>query len=356
MDRHMTSVIEGRRMTNKSLADQLQINDREIAYRKFLLDLTEEDVECLRGCYDHVARSVDDLVERFYDGQLKIPEISLLIGDAETLQRLRISVRRYILELFEGYYDSEYVNKRLRIGKVHERIGVSPKLYVSAITKLEKVILSILDRDPAMAGDPTTAERRRTALRKLMMFDVQLVFDTYISSLVAEVESARGQLEDYAASLEAIIEKRTRQLKELSTRDPLTGLLNQRGFREHLRREISVAERSREPVALAYLDLNGFKALNDSLGHQAGDQALNRVGQLLSASVREVDIPCRYGGDEFCVIMPRTDGHEVRIICERIVESFEQADDLHLFFSMGVGVAYPGSAETWKAWSAGPIS
>jgi len=335
--------------TDKTLADQLQITDREISYRKTLLGFTGEDVERLLDCRDIAVRDVDQIVDTFYANQLETTEISLLIGDAETLQRLRMSMRRYILELFEGYYDAEYVNKRLRIGKVHNRIGVSPKLYISAITLLEGILIAHLDNVAGDDGDRSLTEGRRSALHKLLMFDVQLVFDTYISSLVAEVETAKSELELYAESLEATVKERTQQLEELSTRDVLTDLLNKRAFQDNLRRELSVSERTREPVALAYFDLNGFKNLNDEQGHQEGDRLLELVGRVLKGSVREIDIPCRYGGDEFCIIMPRTGVAESRTAARRLVEAFKAEDTKGVSFSMGTAVSSPDNPQDMDA-------
>jgi hypothetical protein len=80
---------------------------------------------------------IDALVDKFYTLQTGITEIALLIGDADTLTRLRAAQRRYILDLFSGLYDLEYVNNRLRIGLVHKRIGVEPKLYLAAINTLK---------------------------------------------------------------------------------------------------------------------------------------------------------------------------------------------------------------------------
>jgi len=342
------------RITDKTLAAQLQITEREIDFRKSLLNLTEEDVDHLKSCREHIGANVDQIVDRFYDQQLEISEIALLIGDAETLQRLRSFMRSYTLELFDGHYDAEYVNKRLRIGKVHKRIGVSPKLYIAAITSLEYQIDLDIKSDPALASDSEAVAATRAALHKLLMFDVQLVFDTYISSLVAEVESAKGELEGYALSLEEIIEDRTRQLREQSTRDVLTGLLNRRAFDEQLRRELAVANRTRESLALIYIDLDDFKKLNDEKGHKAGDRLLTCFGEVLLEATREGDIPCRVGGDEFCVILPRSDPRTAEVVFARIVDAFKSVAPAGTSFSVGIA-ASDGESNTdadgliWRA-------
>lgn len=320
----------------RSLLEQLQISDREIQSRKELLDFASEDEALLGALQPIVADSLDKIVATFYERQLQSREISLVIGDADTLERLRNSMRRYILELFEGYYDAEYVNKRLRIGKVHQRIGVSPKLYVSAQSLLQTTLYDLVLPLTCKTAELAERERQRAAVRKLLMFDMQLVFDTYISTLIAEVDTARTELEEYAGGLEETIAERTEQLREMSTRDSLTKLYNQRGFHENLRREIAVAERNHEPLSLIYCDLNGFKILNDTKGHAEGDRLLNMVGAAIICAIREVDFGCRYGGDEFCIILPRTDLEQARTVHARMVKAFEKGPTHEVTFSTGI--------------------
>jgi diguanylate cyclase (GGDEF)-like protein/PAS domain S-box-containing protein len=93
-------------------------------------------------------------------------------------------------------------------------------------------------------------------------------------------------------------------LRSQSIRDPLTGLFNRRYMEESLEREVRRAQRSRHPVGVIMLDLDHFKTLNDAHGHDAGDEVLRAVGALLQRSVRAEDIACRYGGEEFTLILP----------------------------------------------------
>jgi len=337
-----TNANTGLRATDKTLSEQLQITDREIEYRKSLLGITDAHVAALKSLKNTITDGADIIVDRFYDVQLRTSEISLLIGDAETLERLRMSMRRYILELFEGFYDAEYVNKRLRIGKVHKRIGVSPKLYVSAVNLLQTVLDDyIMEVTGDEQPDCEACDLKRKAVQKLLMFDMQLVFDTYISSLVAEVQVAKADLEDYASSLEATIAERTHQLQELSVRDNLTGLLNQRAFFDFLRRELSVAERTQRPVSIAYFDLNGFKKLNDIRGHKEGDRLLECVGQAITQSIRDVDFGCRYGGDEFCIIMPSATKEQAEEACQRLINIYDAMETHAVTFSVGIAQTGP---------------
>jgi diguanylate cyclase (GGDEF)-like protein len=93
-------------------------------------------------------------------------------------------------------------------------------------------------------------------------------------------------------------------LRSQSIRDPLTGLFNRRYMEESLQREIRRAARARQPVGIIMVDIDRFKDLNDQHGHEAGDTLLRAVGAILERSVRAEDIACRYGGEEFTLILP----------------------------------------------------
>lgn len=116
--------------------------------------------------------------------------------------------------------------------------------------------------------------------------------------------------------------KRTSELEEQATRDPLTGLANRRALFEALRREISHAVRHGEPLTLAYLDLDGFKAVNDTFGHQEGDRVLLDLAEALKVALREEDMPARVGGDEFFVVLPNADLARAREVVTRLFKAF----------------------------------
>ncbi|MDE2398845.1 MAG: GGDEF domain-containing protein [Burkholderiales bacterium] len=322
--------------TAKSLLAQMQIHEIEIARRKQLLEFGARDVDLLVSCRDFIQREVETLVATFYEKQTADDEIALIIGDADTLTRLRAAMTRYTIDLFSGFYDAEYVNNRLRIGLVHKRIGVAPKHYLSAMRILKGLLFDAISRH--RHGHPDLAATLQ-ALDKLLYFDTEFVFDTYIRSLLAELESAKDHAVQYALDLEEKVLARTRELEEFSRRDPLTGLYNQRTFMETLRRELARVRRSGHGLALLYLDVDRFKQINDAHGHLAGDEVLRSIGHVLSAMARHYDTCCRYGGDEFCVILPETGLEGAREFALRLLQAMPAHDGEPVRMSIGIALA-----------------
>lgn len=116
----------------------------------------------------------------------------------------------------------------------------------------------------------------------------------------------RRDLAQINSQAEALLASR-RQLHEQMIRDPLTSLFNWRYLEETLDFEIEHAAKSRQPLGMIILDVDHFKQLNDTLGHSGGDVVLQRIGAVLADNVRDSDVACRYGGDEFILFMPDAD-------------------------------------------------
>lgn len=129
-------------------------------------------------------------------------------------------------------------------------------------------------------------------------------------------DMARALADQIALAISNIRLRET--LHRQSIRDPLTGLFNRRYLEESLQREVARAERTARPLALLMLDVDHFKRFNDSYGHEAGDAVLRALGRLLRQSVREGDIACRFGGEEFVVLLPEATLETAQERAERI--------------------------------------
>jgi diguanylate cyclase (GGDEF)-like protein len=138
------------------------------------------------------------------------------------------------------------------------------------------------------------------------------------------------------------------QVRSLAIRDGLTGLHNYRYFWEVLQREVQLARRYRHPLSLLFLDIDDFKKVNDTLGHPVGDSVLKTLGNYLQRAVRQADLICRYGGEEFVILLAETNSREARISAERLRQGISQLSvplpdkELHFTVSIGVAELQPG--------------
>ncbi len=140
--------------------------------------------------------------------------------------------------------------------------------------------------------------------------------------------------------------------RELSITDEVTPLYNFRFFHQILERELKLVDRYRSVLSLIFVDLDRFKPINDQWGHLRGSRVLREVGFLLRAAVRETDYPARYGGDEFVVILPQTDGQSARFLAEKLrsmieEHTFLQEEGINARIGVSLGIAtYPSEARS----------
>ena len=129
-----------------------------------------------------------------------------------------------------------------------------------------------------------------------------------------------------------------RELKYLALSDPLTNMYNYRHFANSLDHEISRMKRYKENLCLLMLDVDDFKRYNDTFGHLEGDQLLKQIGQVLHDYLRSLDIACRYAGDEFVVILPKTQILQAKIVANKITHTIAQLP-LKTQMTMSIGIA-----------------
>jgi diguanylate cyclase (GGDEF)-like protein len=136
---------------------------------------------------------------------------------------------------------------------------------------------------------------------------------------------------------------KNRRLSEVSTRDSLTGLYNRWFVMEKIDSEINRALRHGSPMSLLMLDIDHFKRINDTWGHPAGDQVLQAIGKLLRDSCRVYDVPGRYGGEEFCIVLPETKPGNTTVVAERIRRRLEETQltcgDAAVVVTASMGIA-----------------
>jgi len=164
--------------------------------------------------------------------------------------------------------------------------------------------LQIDDRDSGVVllehgGSPFSARLPRGTLVMLMQFSAHAGLSLRNARLLTERE-------------------------RLAAIDGLTGLANRRSFDQVLDREVSRAERTRDPLCLVVFDVDHFKQINDSRGHLAGDEVLCSIGEVLAGSIREMDLVARYGGEEFALVLPRCDQADAVIVVSRVTAAMRE--------------------------------
>lgn len=326
--------------TRHTLLEQLRITKNEIIRRKEYLYISDDDCKILCSLKKTIIDNIHEIIDEFYNRITTFSEMDQIIGDAETLQKLKNHQRNYIISLFDGQYDEDYVHSRLRIGVVHKRIGVSPKYYLTAAHNLSVILRGIISREKD--SDLPHCQDSLASLEKILTFDLSLIFDTYINSLMEEARRSKDELEQYTESLEEVIAERTKDLKEQARYDGLTGLLNQQHFYIELRKELARSHRRGHSTTLIYFDLDGFKQVNDNQGHNKGDQILVAVAETIKKTTRESDMAARYGGDEFCVIMPESTSKEALLLSRRFCENLKESiNNTGVTCSIGIASSTP---------------
>ncbi len=131
------------------------------------------------------------------------------------------------------------------------------------------------------------------------------------------------------AQLKKQVKEAYNRMVDMSVRDELTGLFNRRYFIDAIEAEVARSQRYKTDLVLCIFDIDHFKIVNDTYGHPAGDKVLSKIGNLLKDSIRDNDIACRYGGEEFAILLPHTNIEEASIMSERFRELIGSYDFVH---------------------------
>jgi diguanylate cyclase (GGDEF)-like protein len=232
--------------------------------------------------------------------------------------------------------------------------------YPQTLHVLEHQETAIVDADDPDADQAEAALLRNNNQRMLAMLplvakgqSIGLVelFSIGPMTWSAELlELARTMANEAAMALENA--RLYEDARKLADRDPLTSFYNHRFLHERLGEEVVRTQRARRPLSVLMLDLDDFKLVNDTFGHLFGDRVLTWTAELIRSTLRLSDIPARYGGDEFAIILPETNEEDARSAAERIIEAFrdhafhgEQRGPVPIGASIGVAT-YPGDGRT----------
>jgi len=329
-----TSNVESQ-VTAPSVIEQVMSINAETASQLASSPDLQGEINRLRGELEyrtHLAQSLQSFLERISSTDPDKTYSKILTHAKGLLQAERGSLwvfdegsNEIILRAAAGFSAAQSEVGRLRIGE-----GISGRVLESGQPLIvENLVMSGLTPAPAernyktksFISYPITMGGRKIGVLNVTDKSGGRTFDDVDLSLL---EIIGPQI---AVALErAEWQERATQFQLMSITDPLTGLLNRRYLEERLTEELNRSKRYSYPMSCLMIDIDDFKSYNDRNGHQAGDVALKITAHSLKAALRSADIACRYGGEEFCILLPQTSLSEAGVIAERMRQKVTETD------------------------------
>lgn len=423
----------------EELLRRIRLDHEEVVERFRFLDWSAEDAERLGAAAQHMAPAQQAFVDHLYRHLTNFSTPSALLRAPEVTARLKLSQVEYYQCLWGGPYDDTYVNGRLRIGVIHQQVGLELKWYLGSYR------LYLDDMLKSVFGDSQNATLY-SSLLKAVFFDMTLAIDTYSAAQHKALEDSEARfaralrgandgiwdwhvdqdrlyvserwasmldlnrdsigessaswfgrvhpddLPEFRQAIDAHIKGQTpsvhheyrirqnnggyiwvlvRGVAEVTTagqlrmagsqsdisarkdaeqrlnhaahHDPLTGLANRMRLDEQMQKTFMKRRKGGAHEALLFIDLDRFKLINDSLGHNVGDRVLVEVAQRLRDALRPSDQLFRFGGDEFIVLLHELScERDAEQISQRILDNLHQPlhmDDRVLVVSASIGIA-----------------
>jgi diguanylate cyclase (GGDEF)-like protein len=358
----------------------------EIEFRKLLFSFAKIHENVLGECRKYVDGSLVEVRKKFFEYLYCKDEFSEIRAAHPELEKYSKTLTVYIKSLFSGGYDEEYAAKRAEIVTGNIQNGVPFKFYQSFVFIIKNILVDVISRKAggspsvfAISG----ALDRLLMFELSIAYDVYLNYsvndvEKNIKNSEITIEAPALKPNNFAMAYfkvaaknkelqEAIkresgknpfamayfkvaskipqrtsqkniirdrnmnpmvlayykVVNRARELQEMNRRDALTGLYNRTVLKNFLQRNISFSRRILFPLSVGFFDVDNFKQINDTLGHQKGDELLMTIGGVLTGTMRDVDRAFRFGGDEFCVVFPGTSAMSACSFFKRTMEGIQ---------------------------------
>lgn len=341
---------------NQNLSAAYQIkrleSSRQILEQKVEKGDRKDELTTLR---QRPVREIEDdpghLIEMF--AHRRVDELT-----TNLFERVKTSLQTQKLIFVSPGVNEEPKGVQYALGVEADDFNLDGKQFDKVFGRLQKQQVYGLDEISAMIDDDAIRERLgKTPFNRVSTFSLSeskpgLLLWSGRTSVVGTGNRLLPRLEKIAQR--AFVNAREfERMEEMSYTDSLTRLYNRRYFVKRLNEEIQRATRYRRGLGLLLFDIDDFKLYNDNFGHQCGDELLRRMGETLSQTLRAIDVVSRYGGDEFCIIMPEAGRSTCRVFMDRLrfaIASTDFRDKANSFegritISIG-GSVYPEDADS----------
>lgn len=271
-----------------------------------LLELSKHDQSIANEMHSLIVEpNVDRIVDEFYSFMQKQAEFVALITKRRVdIFHLKTSQKDYLLTLGLDFMSEEYFDKRLRIGIAHAWNNVPLCQYLGGYRLILQLLVSAVPRD---RDKQDWYDEMLSFLFKIISLDMLLASETYHEAQLLALEE----------NLTSLRHKENRLKQEVST-DELTKLASRAHAMDILSKQLEKSVDSNKPLSVIMADLDHFKKVNDTYGHQVGDQILLGVASRMKSCVRNIDIIGRYGGEEMIIVLPNADSNSAQHVAERI--------------------------------------
>ncbi len=258
--------------------------------------------------------------------------------EARDLQKLVhcVSLSGLLVDAMQN--PTEHNNLPLIAGLANDRLDIDEEMFREMMEALNEDLVEAQDMFETDLSDYSYSDTLiDNAKETLMMMNLQSL-----------------QQADRLQETAEVLESRTRELEERSRRDGLTGLYNRAHLDEKISHEFTMASDRDWSMVVMFVDLDHFKRVNDTYGHQAGDQVLQRAAHALVKGTRDDDIVARYGGEEFVIVMPGHGEKTAHIVADRLVNAFRDMthvvnDDKEINVTASIGLSIMGENESFES-------
>lgn len=297
-----------------------------------LFSFNQNELESLEYIKPVILKNKLEIFDCYFIAMSKNKKIASTFANKKNHSSLHIEINNFIDDIFDINVLSHKKTLISQSELINIESNISPDLYMYSINIIIDCIYNIVYKN---VNNKEKYELITHSIRKKIMLHFSDVFNSYVSNMLsASLEANNKHINK--------IENEIKNLNVILKTDYLTGLLNKAYFNKIIEHKFSLAKHSKKPITIAYIDINNFKHINDTMGHIYGDEVLKKIANIMVLSARKNDLIFRLGGDEFSIIMLDTEIKDASELSYRIIKNIQKDNKLP---SISIGYAQAGPNE-----------